>query len=88
MSRTVGGVFLIGLMLGGIGCTKPATRDKQAFDPLVMTKRPVEGKTHITEYHRASQVDIPPAPRPSGDPALTPATTVRLGALAPMPSEQ
>jgi hypothetical protein len=75
MSRTFGRFALAGLLVCGIACTKPAVHDKQSFDPLVTSKRAVEGKAHITDYRRSGQVEIPPAPKPEAEAAKTTSLT-------------
>jgi hypothetical protein len=83
---------LTALALGGlcVGCSRSVVREnKQIPDPLVMTRRPVEGKAHITEYRRASQSEIPTAPRPESTTTATPASTpaARLIGLQPVPEK-
>jgi hypothetical protein len=65
---------------GSGGCsTKPVVREKQLADPLLVSKKPVEGKQHLVAPRAPLNDDIPPPP-PPGDTPLPPAT-VRL--LAP-----
>jgi hypothetical protein len=70
-----------------VGCSRSVVRDKQIPDPLVMTRRPVEGKAHITEYRRASSTEVPAAPQPAGNAVATPGqpAAVRLIGLQPIP---
>ena len=57
-------VFITGL----VGCSKPVVREKPIADPLLISKKPVEGKQHLG-VSREPTDDIPPPP---------PAPTVRL----------
>jgi hypothetical protein len=81
---------LTALAFGGLclGCSRSVVRDKQIPDPLVMTRRPVEGKAHTTDYRRASNSEVPAAPQPEGNATATSTqpTSVRLIGLQPIPA--
>jgi hypothetical protein len=68
MRRTVNAAVLMSLFALAFGCSKPAVREKPGYDPLVMSKGRVEGKSNLTNYHPTSTVDIPPAPQPQLEP--------------------
>jgi hypothetical protein len=58
------GVLLGCVAVSAVGCNRSVVRDKQVPDPLVMTKRPVEGKSHMTAGHKTAWSDVPAPPRP------------------------
>jgi hypothetical protein len=58
-------VGLASLLLGGVtlGCTKPAVQHKEPPDPLLVTKKPVEGRPRSWEADNArTESPVPPAP--------------------------
>jgi hypothetical protein len=63
--RVVGLMALVsGITLGG-GCTsKPALRDKPPPDPLLTSKKPVEGRPLAGDGRMAPGEDYAPPPRP------------------------
>jgi hypothetical protein len=58
-------VGLASLLLGGvtIGCTKPAVQHKEPPDPLLVTKKPVEGRPRPLEADN-TRTEVPFTPRP------------------------
>jgi hypothetical protein len=71
-------------LVGGIvlaeGCaSKTAIRDKPPPDPLFVTKKPIEGKQHLTEARHAPEEDYSPPPRPDDE-----VRPVRLMGLRPV----
>lgn len=47
---------------GLTGCSKPAVREKPLPDPLLTSKKPIEGKPHVTESGPTSNEELPPPP--------------------------
>jgi hypothetical protein len=68
MTRTVVRAGLAVLLLGGaaVGCTKSAVRQKTPPDPLLVSKKPVEGVPQSAPPATA-RVEVPPPPYPGGD---------------------
>jgi hypothetical protein len=48
------------------GCTKPALRDKPPPDPLLTSKKPIEGKS-VSDVRPGPIEDYSPPPRPVVD---------------------
>jgi hypothetical protein len=63
MRQIVGTIGLaVVVVWGGLaGCHKPAVREKPLPDPLLTSKKPVEGKPH-TEDPEAARPHLPPPP--------------------------
>jgi hypothetical protein len=59
---------LAALLLGGaaVGCTRSAVRQKTPPDPLLVSKKPVEG-VPLTAPPAPPRVEAPPPPYPGGD---------------------
>jgi len=54
-----------------MGCApKTAIRDKPPPDPLFISKKPIEGKQHLTEVRRPTEEDYSPPPRPADVPPI------------------
>jgi hypothetical protein len=69
MRRALTQFVLAGLLLGGtVGCTKPAVKEKPVPDPLLTSKKPVEGRSGLSSNDRASgeEMVLPPSPPASG----------------------
>jgi hypothetical protein len=70
MRRALNQAILAGLLLlGGLtGCSKPVVREKPVPDPLLTSKKPVEGRSGLSESARGGSEDLllPPAPPPPG----------------------
>jgi len=68
MTRTVVRAVLAAVLLGGAaaGCTKSAVRQKTPPDPLLVSKKPVEGVPQAAPPATA-RVEVPPPPYPAGD---------------------
>lgn len=64
MRRTAGMLILAGAILwGGLaGCTRPAVREKPLPDPLLTSKKPIEGKPHVTDTGPSRLEELPPPP--------------------------
>jgi hypothetical protein len=63
------GVSLI--LLGSVvtGCNRQTVQTKPPPDPLLMTKKPVEGKPSPVVPDATARLDPPAPPLPGGDPA-------------------
>lgn len=68
MMRTVVRAVLAAVLLSGaaVGCTRSAVRQKTPPDPLLVSKKPVEGVPQGTPAATA-RVEVPPPPYPGGD---------------------
>ncbi len=68
MMRTVVRAVLAAVLLGGAaaGCTKSAVRQKTPPDPLLVSKKPVEGVPQPAAPATA-RVEVPPPPYPGGE---------------------
>jgi hypothetical protein len=66
--RTVVRAVLAAVLLGGaaVGCTKSAVRQKSPPDPLLVSKKPVEGVPQAAAP-AAARLEVPPPPYPGGD---------------------
>ena len=64
MGRRLGRIGLLAVILGGmaLGCTKAAVQHKEPPDPLLVTKKPVEGRPRRADADPA--FDAPPPPPP------------------------
>jgi len=62
---------LFGLTLAA-GCTKPALREKPPPDPLLTSKKPIEGKVSISDVRPAPPEDYSPPPRPRDEDEIRP----------------
>jgi hypothetical protein len=50
------------------GCaSKPVMKEKPPADPLLTSKKPVEGRPHISDTRSAADEDYAPPQRPAGD---------------------
>ena len=89
MRRKLWRAGLAALVLGGavVGCHRNAVQKKQPPpDPLLITKKPVEGRPHAPEPTLSARDEPTPPPVPGGEMALTadraappPAPHVQLG---------
>jgi hypothetical protein len=73
MRRTVGRVGLLTLLLTGLtlGCHKPMVQHKAPPDPLLISKKPIEGKPELAEPVQAVRIEpLPPALPPPLAPDL------------------
>ncbi len=63
MRRTLGktGLVLLVFWASQIGCNKPAVREKPLPDPLLTSKKPVEGKAQFADWGDRAE-ELPPAP--------------------------
>jgi hypothetical protein len=68
MMRNVVRTGLAALLLGGaaLGCTKAAVRQKTPPDPLLVSKKPVEGVPQAAPP-ASVRAEVPPPPYPGGD---------------------
>jgi hypothetical protein len=70
-------------IIGGglLGCSsKPVVREKPVADPLLVSKKPVEGKQNLGTSRAPLNEDIPPPPPPRDPPPPPP--TARLAPRA------
>ncbi|MFO0878044.1 MAG: hypothetical protein U0840_11900 [Gemmataceae bacterium] len=59
------GPMMLGMLVlwvGLAGCSKPAVREKPLPDPLLTSKKPIEGKPHVTESSYTAAEELPPPP--------------------------
>jgi hypothetical protein len=70
MGRKLRHIGLMTLILGvaTLGCTRSAVQHKEPPDPLLVTKKPVEGRPRSADGLPAHDAPRPPAP-PMHDPA-------------------
>jgi hypothetical protein len=67
MARKLRHIGWIAVLLSGAisGCTRTAVQQKPVPDPLLLTKPPVEGRTHAAQaspIRRGEPTPTPPAP--------------------------
>jgi hypothetical protein len=67
MARKLRYVGWLTLLFSGafLGCTKTAVQQKTIPDPMLLTKPPVEGRTHAAQaspIRRSDPTPTPPAP--------------------------
>jgi hypothetical protein len=67
MARKLRHISWLTLLFGGaiLGCTKTAVQQKTVPDPLLVTKPPVEGRSHAAQsspINRSEPSPKPPAP--------------------------
>jgi hypothetical protein len=86
MGRRLWRTVLCALVLGGatFGCHRSAVQNKQPPDPLLMTKKPVEGRLRGNEPGMTARAEMIPSPVPARDPAaaaspVQPVSPVQLG---------
>ncbi len=70
--RVVGWLLLVVGIGVGAGCSKPVLRDKPPPDPLLTSKKPIEGKLSGPAGHTVPAEDYAPPPRPAVDDDLRP----------------
>lgn len=59
------GALAVAVLTAGLaGCTRPVVRDKPMADPLLVSKKPVEGKQHLAVSRAPAADDFPPPPPP------------------------
>jgi hypothetical protein len=70
MGSKLGGLGLITLLVLGLelGCHKSAVQHKEPPDPLLVTKKPVEGRPRPAEGADTVYREPPPPPIPSREP--------------------
>jgi hypothetical protein len=68
------------LLLVAVGCNKQAVRDKPVSDPLLTSKKPVEGRTGSTGP-RSAYNEVPPPPVPAPEPATLTASRESTGVI-------
>lgn len=66
MRRALGmaGLAVLVLWGGQVGCNRPAVREKPLPDPLLTSKKPIEGKAHLAEPGARDEAIPAPPPRP------------------------
>jgi hypothetical protein len=70
------------LLSSAFGCTRPLVREKkQPTDPLLMSKKPVEGRQVSAEPRHTAQGEYAPPPLPAADFATL--TAPREGPVRP-----
>jgi hypothetical protein len=70
----LGGLAVLVIWGGQAGCHKPAVREKPLPDPLLTSKKPIEGKPHVTDAGPPPHDELPPPPpRPPDDREAAPA---------------
>jgi hypothetical protein len=57
------------VLVFAVGCTKPAVQHKEAPDPLLISKKPVEGRQRSPEAVTTALNEPPPPPLPGREPA-------------------
>jgi hypothetical protein len=69
MAAKLGRIGLATLVLGGLtlGCHRNAVQKKQPPDPLLVTKKPVEGRPHAPEPEASVRAEPPEPPAPAAD---------------------
>jgi len=79
MLRTLLRAVVLSLLLGGIvlGCHKPMVQQKVPPDPLLISKKPIEGRSQLGEPVLSTRIDPQPPPVPRRDrPPIDPTRTV------------
>jgi hypothetical protein len=65
---TVGLGSLISAIGVVTGCaSKPVMKEKPPADPLLTSKKPIDGRPHISDTRLPADEDYPPPPRPADD---------------------
>lgn len=65
---TAGLLSLVAAILLVTGCTtKSALKDKPPPDPLLISKKPIEGKAHLSESRHSADEEYSPPVRPADD---------------------
>jgi hypothetical protein len=90
MRRILTQVVLAALLLGvaQAGCTKPATREKPVPDPLLTSKKPIEGRSRPMDGQPEREDLLPPPPPPAVDSLTLPDGKVpvaRMTGVRPAP---
>jgi hypothetical protein len=64
-------IGLSALVVGAalLGCNRSSVRDKAPPDPLLTSKRAVEGKANVSRSLGTARLETPPPPAPGGDTA-------------------
>jgi hypothetical protein len=78
------GAFVLGAPLG---CTKQVVRDKAPPDPLLVSKKAVEGKQHVAPPEPRARAEFPPPPAPTL-PGARGGGSGRLAGLEPVQGER
>jgi hypothetical protein len=90
MHRTLLRAVLLSLLLGGVvlGCHKPMVQQKVPPDPLLISKKPIEGRSQLGEPVLSTRIDPqpPPVPRRETQP-IDPTRTVSNDKI-PIPNDQ
>jgi hypothetical protein len=68
MRRILSQAVLAGLLIGGglLGCTKPMVKEKPVPDPLLTSKKPIEGRSLSSESPPPPSEDLLPPLPPAG----------------------
>src|SRR5262245_37557864 len=76
------GALAVAALIGGlVGCSKPVVREKPLADPLLVSKKPVEGKQGLGVSRAPTTEDVPPPPPPPTVRLLAPPVPSREGLL-------
>jgi hypothetical protein len=71
------GLAVLVMSVSAAGCNKQAVREKPLPDPLLTSKKPIEGRPHVSEASPLSREEIPPPPpRPAEVAGQTPEPSV------------
>src|SRR4051812_26441031 len=57
----------LSLLGAAAGCQKQVVHEKRLPDPLLTSKKPVEGRPHFADHAAPPRDDIPPPPPPPRD---------------------
>jgi hypothetical protein len=78
----------------GAGCKRSLVREKSPPDPLLVSKKPVEGKPDALEPRASARSEPPPPPLPGIEPARVTTAgakeggpAIKLLGLQPVPPE-
>lgn len=77
MRTLLGRSGLLALLIGGIvlGCHKPMVQQKQPPDPLLISKKPIEGKETPGDPVLVPRIDPQQPPLPRHEPGASPEWT-------------
>ena len=86
LSQAVLAALLIGA--GAIGCTKPMVKEKPVPDPLLTSKKPIEGRSLSSDNQPPASEDLLPPLPPAGTdfpvPRGSDGTIVRMLSVRPV----
>jgi hypothetical protein len=60
-------LLMAGLLAAMAGCHTPAVQPKTPPDPLLITKKPIEGRPTSNTPGLSARVEPPPPPLPTGE---------------------